>query len=143
MNICPMRKQDRKAVLDMMRVFYRSPAVLTNGSEEIFQADVDHCIGEDPFLEGFVFREDDSIIGYAMIAKSFSTEFGKHCVWIEDLYLVPEKCNKGYGSQFLSYIHDRFPDTIQRLEVERENERAVHTYRKAGFSELPYVEMKR
>lgn len=32
---------------------------------------------------------------------------------------------------------------IFRLEVEVENERAVHIYRKNGFEVLPYMEMKK
>lgn len=35
-----MEEKHRKSILDMMRVFYASPAVLTNGSEEIFEAEV-------------------------------------------------------------------------------------------------------
>ena len=29
-----------------------------------------------------------------------------------------------------------------RLEVEAENRRAMHVYRKNGFEEMPYIEMK-
>lgn len=36
-QIRPMVEEDRNGVLDMMRVFYASPAVLSNGSEEIFE----------------------------------------------------------------------------------------------------------
>ena len=87
--------------------------------------------------------ERETLIGYAMIAKSFSTEFGKPCVWIEDLYLKPEHCEKGFGSQFLRFIGEKYPEAILRLEVEAENSRAVHVYRKNGFGELPYLEMKK
>ena len=33
--------------------------------------------------------------------------------------------------------------SILRLEVEAENEHAVHVYRKSGFEVLPYMEMKK
>ena len=36
-----MTAADKPAVLEMMRVFYASPALLSDGSEEIFAADVD------------------------------------------------------------------------------------------------------
>ena len=49
--IKPMTMEHKAAVLDMMRVFYTSPAVLSNGSEEIFNNDVDNCIGDSPYLE--------------------------------------------------------------------------------------------
>ena len=54
-----MEAKDRPAVLEMMRVFYASPAVLSNGSEEIFQNDIDACVGSNPFLDGYVFVEQE------------------------------------------------------------------------------------
>ena len=143
MEIRPMIERDRREVLAMMRVFYASPAVSTDGSEEIFCVDVDCCLSEEPCLEGYVLAEGEAIVGYAMIARSFSTEFGKPCVWIEDLYLKPAYCEKGYGTQFLAFIERKYPQAILRLEVEAENHRAVHVYRKNGFGELPYLEMKK
>jgi len=82
-----------------------------------------------------------AILGYAMIAKSFSTEFGKPCIWLEDLYLKPEYRGNKIIPQFLSYVKKLFPDAILRLELERENTHALHVYKKSGFIELPYVEM--
>ena len=141
--ILPMTEKHRQTVLDMMRVFYRSDAVYTNGSEEIFAADVDTCISQSPYLEGYVFAEGDAIVGYAMVAKSFSTEFGKMCMWIEDLYLQPDYRHQGYGTAFFAFLAEKYPQAIQRLEVEPENENAVALYKKAGFSVLPYTEMKK
>ena len=142
-EIHPMTKAHREDVLSMMRVFYASPAVATNGSEEIFRADVDTCISNSPYLSGFVFIKDGYLAGYGMIAKSFSTEYGVPCIWIEDIYLKPEYRNMGIGSQFFSFLEEQFPDHLFRLEVEADNFPAVHTYRKNGFTEMPYMEMKK
>lgn len=142
-KILPMTEAHREAVLSMMRFFYASPAVATNGSEEIFQADIDACVGSSPYAEGFVFETDGNLSGYAMLAKSFSTEYGMPCIWIEDIYLEPEYRNQGIGSQFFDYLEKQFPCHLFRLEVEEENAPAVHTYRKNGFTEMPYIEMKR
>lgn len=138
-----MRECDREAVLNMMRVFYRSPAVLSNGSEEIFKANIDACVGDSPYLEGYVFEDGGEIIGYGMLAKSFSTEFGKSCIWIEDLYLREECRGLGLGSAFFKMVEEKYPTALLRLEVEEENERAIHVYRKNGFEVLPYMEMKK
>ena len=86
-TIRAMAREDAPAVIEMMRVFYTSPAVLSNGSEEIFAADVENCVNDSPYLEGYVFEENGELLGYGMLAKSFSTEFGKPCIWIEDLYI--------------------------------------------------------
>lgn len=142
-TIRSMEEKDRGAVLEMMRVFYTSPAVLSNGSEEIFEADIDHCVGDCPYIEGYIFESDGNIQGYAMVAKSFSTEFGKPCIWIEDIYVKDTYRGLGIGSLFLEYIGKKYPNAVLRLEVEAENERAVKVYRKCGFEVIPYMEMKK
>lgn len=138
-----MTREDAQHVIDMMRVFYASPAVLSNGSEEIFRNDVENCVNDSPYLEGYIIEDGHKILGYGMVAKSFSTEFGKPCMWIEDLYLKEEARGLGLGSKFLHFVAEKYPDAILRLEVEEENERAIKTYRKCGFEVLPYMEMKR
>lgn len=138
-----MTAEDKDCVIEMMRVFYTSPAVLSNGSEEIFLSDVENCVNESPYLEGYIFEDSGEVQGYAMVAKSFSTEFGKPCMWIEDLYIKNEYRGLGLGSKFLKYIEKKYPESILRLEVEEENERAVKVYEKCGFEVLPYMEMKK
>ncbi len=138
-----MTKEDSACVMEMMRQFYASPAVWSNGSEEIFRADVDACVGDSPYLEGYIFEADGRIQGYAMVAKSFSTEFGKPCIWIEDLYVKSDYRGTGIGSRFLKYVEETYPNALLRLEVEAENQQAVHVYRKCGYDVLPYMEMKK
>ena len=138
-----MKEKDRVAVLEMMRVFYASPAVFSNGSEEIFNNDIDNCVNNSPYLEGYIFENDNEIQGYAMVAKSFSTEFGKPCIWIEDLYFKPEYRGLGLGTQFFKFMDKTYPHAVLGLEVEEENERAVHVYKKCGYEMLPYMEMKK
>ena len=138
-----MVETDRACVLEMMRVFYASPAVLSNGSEEIFNKDIDACVSECPYAEGFMLQGDGEVQGYAMIARGFSTEFGKPCIWVEDLYIRQEYRGMGIGSRFFEYMEERYPGVIMRLEVEEENTRAVKVYKKSGFEVLPYMEMKK
>ena len=142
-NIRPMQQKDREVVAEMMRIFYASPAVLSNGSEEIFAADIENCINDNPYLEGYVFEAGEQLLGYGMVAKSFSTEFGKPCMWIEDVYIRENARGQGLGSRFLQFVGEKYPNAVLRLEVEEENQRAVHVYRKCGFEELPYMEMKK
>ena len=143
LQILSMTNAHREKVLSMMRVFYASPAVATNGSEEIFQADIDACVGDSPYAEGFVFDSGGALAGYAMIAKSFSTEFGKRCIWIEDVYIKDDFRGKGFGSRFIEQVSRTYPNALLRLDVEEENERAIGVYKKAGFDFLPYLEMKK
>ena len=138
-----MLQEDTKEVLEMMQVFYTSDAVFTNGSQEIFKKDVENCVGECPYLEGYIFEQDGKIQGYGMVAKSFSTEFGKVCMWLEDLYIKEEYRGSGLGSEFFRFVERKYPDTVLRLEVEPENEGAIKLYERCGYRALPYMEMKK
>lgn len=143
MHIRPMEKRDEAQVLEMMAVFYASEAVLSNGSEEIFRRDFENCVSEFPFVQGYVFEQDDALLGYAMVAKSYSTEFGSPCIWIEDLYFREQARGKGYGKRFFRELEQQFPGVVFRLEAEPENERAIGLYRQVGFDVLPYTQFKK
>lgn len=140
-NIRKIKFEDKVEVISMMKTFYSSEAVFTNGSDAIFDADFKACINNSPYLEGYVFASDEIILGYAMLAKSFSTEFGKSCIWFEDLYLKPEYRGQRIIPQFIRYVETVYKDSIFRLEVEKENAHACHVYEKQNFIELPYCEM--
>ena len=136
-------QKDKADVIGMMTKFYASPCVATNGSREIFNADLDACISDNPYLEGYVFECKNEIVGYAMLAKSFSTEYGKPCIWVEDLYIKDDFRGLGIGGDFFKFIEEKFKGAIFRLEVEEENTRAINVYKKAGYDFIPYKEMKK
>lgn len=105
--------------------------------------DINNCVGDCPFPEGYVFSYNNSVAGYAMVAKSFSTEFGKPCIWIEDIFVKQEFQGKGIGTRFLDYIEQKYPNRIFRLEVEKYNRNAIKLHKKSGYDFLPYMEMKK
>ena len=137
-----IKREDKEIIFSMMKTCYSSDAVYTNGSDEIFSKDIENCLNENPYLDGYVFENDGVIIGYAMLAKSFSTEFGKPCIWIEDLYLLQEYRGQHIVPNFIEHIKKKYCDCVLRLEVEKENKHACYVYKKLGFEELPYCEMK-
>ena len=97
MKIRAMQLKDMEEVVGMMRVFYDSPAVIHAAPDEILRQDVKDCVGDCPYIEGYIFEENDRILGYSMVAKSYSTEYGGICVWVEDLYMKEEA--RGLGSE--------------------------------------------
>lgn len=141
LQIVRMRKEYKAIIKQMMKTFYSSEAVLTNGSDEIFENDIKACVSDCVYAEGYVFKDGSEYLGYAMIAKSFSTEFGKPCIWIEDLYIEPLFRGKGIGKEFFKMIFKKYPDVIFRLEAEKENQGALKLYQKCGFDIIPYLEM--
>ncbi len=142
-SIRKMVKSDTDEVFKMMCDFYSSPAIVHKASESVLKKDIEDCVGDLPFVEGFVFENDGSIAGYSMIAKSYSTEFGGQCLWIEDLYIRPQFRGLGIGTKFFSYIEEFYKnDAVRfRLEVEKDNSRAIEVYKKCGYKQSPYIDM--
>ncbi len=140
-EIRQMCKDDKDEVINMMDVFYSSEAVYTNGSIDIFEKDFHACISDNPYIEGYMFISDKKVLGYAMLVKSYSTEFGKQCIWIEDLYIKEEYRGKHIGTKFFEFLFETYKDVLFRLEVEDENTHAISLYKKSGFEVLPYKEM--
>ena len=142
-GIRKMQLEDKKEILAMMEEFYSSNAVATNGSNEIFETDFENCINDYQYLEGFVFYQNEKILGYAMIAKSFSTEFAKRCIYLEDLFIKKEFRGQGIITEFLKYLENIYIDSIFKLEVDKCNINAIEVYKKRGFIPLSYIEMKK
>lgn len=144
MKIRKMEEKDRNTVFKMMRTFYDSPALLTKAPDEVLYQDIDNAISNMPFLDGFVFTDASDIIGYAMTAKSYTTEYGGLSLWIEDLYIIPEYRRQGIGTMFFKFLEKEYPDVVRfNLEVEKENEPAIANYKKNGFLVSGYFEMIR
>ena len=143
-NMRRMKEEDRAAVAEMMKRFYESPAVHSNGSMEIFNSNISECLSGRPFAEGFVFtREDGSICGYAMLVHAYTTEYGMPAIWIEDIYLEEDMRGKGLADDFFDHVKSEHPDHLHRLEAESDNYRAIRSYEKNGFTKMPYLEMMR
>ena len=143
MEIRKMRKADAEGVFTMMEVFYASEALLIHPNQEVLRRTLEDCLADGPYLEGFVFEEEGNLAGYAMVAKSYSTEAGGKCIWVEDLYLSPAYRGKGAGTAFLTFIAQRYAGQAVRLrlEAEPENDRAIRTYRSAGYEILGYTQL--
>lgn len=127
----------------MMQDFYSSPAVSTCGSEDIFQRDVAACLSEEMPVQGYVFVEDSTAAGYAMVVSAFSTEFGAPSLLVEDIYIRPEFRSRGFGRQFFEFLTASSPVVVLRLEASPGNEKALRLYTEMGFEILPYLPLAR
>ena len=137
-----MERRDRETVLAMMRSFYDSPAVIHTASDAVLERNVNDCIGDEPLIEGFVFEENGRTVGYSMASRYYNTEYGGLCIWVEDLYFLPEYRGRGLAGEMFEFLEKRYPNAVRfKLEVEPENERAVQAYLKNGYKALDYTVM--
>ena len=103
MIVREMRKSDTEEVFIMMRAFYDSPALIHKSSDKVLRKDIEDCLSDMPFVEGFILEENGEIAGYSMIAKSYTTEYGGICIWVEDIYIKEEYRGRGYATELFAF----------------------------------------
>lgn len=133
--------KDREVVLNMMKEFYSSPAVLHKIPEENYTKTLDEAEKQSPYLDVFILEHNEQTAGYALTAYTYSNEAGGNVVWIEEIYVLPQFQGKGIGGEFINYIKSGFGDFARiRLEVEESNDGATRLYKREGFEELAYCQ---
>ena len=141
MRIRTLEENDFGQVLDMMRVFYASDALLVHPEDSVLERTLRDSMAGGPYVTGYGFEVDGALAGYGMISRSYSTETGGICLWIEDIYILPQYRGQGIGTAFLQFA-ERLGGAVRlRLEAEPENEKAMSVYRNAGFQELGYTQL--
>jgi GNAT superfamily N-acetyltransferase len=71
-----------------------------------------HLFGERPFAEVLLAEEAGAVVGFALFFHNYSTFRGKPGIYLEDVFVLPERRGKGHGKALLR--------AIARLAVERD-----------------------
>jgi GNAT superfamily N-acetyltransferase len=99
-QIRPARVDDVPIILDLIRdlaTYERAPDEVTATEEQL----VDVLFGERPAAEVLLAFEGKLPVGFAVYFYSFSTWLGRPGLYLEDLFVKPEKRGKGYGRALL------------------------------------------
>lgn len=141
--IHPLTAETRACMIQMMREFYHSPAVLHPVPEWHFERTCDQVLSGSPFVAAQLIQWEEKPAGYGLLAFTYSNEAGGLVLWLEELYIRPAFRGKGLGARYFSYLHQMYDGQVarMRLEVEPENEGARRLYRRMGLQELPYLQM--
>ena len=142
MTIRKLNQSEKAEVLSMMKVFYASDALLVHPEDAVLEKMLSDALRDTPLLTGYGFEVEGTLAGYGMVTRSYSTERGGICVWIEDIYILPQYRGQGIGTAFLQFVERENPGVVRlRLEAEPENEMAMHVYQKSGFEVLGYTQL--
>jgi GNAT superfamily N-acetyltransferase len=98
--IRPARVEDVPIILQLIRdlaTYERAPNDVTATKEQL----VDVLFGERPAAEVLLAFEGQSPVGFAVFFHNFSTWVGRPGLYLEDLFVKPEKRGKGYGRALL------------------------------------------
>src|SRR5881394_803332 len=94
------RVEDVPLILELIRdlaTYERAPDEVTATEEQL----VDVLFGEHPAAEVLLAFEGKSPVGFAVFFHNFSTWLGRPGLYLEDLFVKPEKRGKGYGRALL------------------------------------------
>ncbi len=129
--------------LELAEAFYHSPAVLHPIPAQYMERTFDEMIRSDLYVDGFLISTDeDEPMGYALMSKTFSQECGGLAIWFEEMSVLPAFQGHGVGSKVFEFMEQYYPSWARiRLEVERDNTRAIKLYERLGYQELAYYQM--
>jgi len=133
-EIRPARVEDVPIILELIRdlaTYERAPHEVTATEEQL----LDVLFGERPAADVLLAFEEESPVGFAVYFYNFSTWLGQPGLYLEDLFVKPEKRGKGYGRALLVELAKIALDRgCGRMEwaVLDWNEPAINFYRTLG-----------
>jgi GNAT superfamily N-acetyltransferase len=137
-EIRPARVEDVPLILELIRdlaTYERAPKEVTATEKQL----VGSLFGEKPVAEVLLAFEGKSPVGFAVFFYNFSTWLGRPGLYLEDLFVKPEKRGKGYGRALLVDLAKVARDRgCGRMEwaVLNWNEPAIKFYRALGAKPL-------
>jgi len=133
-----LEQKDRDVYLSMAHDFYAGDAVDHPVPDAFLEATFEELMQGTPYAECWIFEEDGTVQGYALLAKTWSQEAGGLTVWIEELYVQPAFQGRGIGQEFFRFLKENVQPARFRLETEPHNDRAKALYMRQGFRPLHY-----
>lgn len=137
LNIRPARPNEAWLVLD----FIKRLAEYEKCTDDVVadEATIYHSLFVERSAEVVFAEEDGTVVGFALFFHNFSTFVGRKGMYLEDLFVLPEKRGLGYGKALLKHV--------ARIAVERNcgrmewicldwNESALSIYRSIGATPL-------
>jgi GNAT superfamily N-acetyltransferase len=133
-QIRPARVEEVPIILQLIRdlaTYERAPDDVVATEEQL----VDVLFGERPVAEVLLAFEGESPVGFAVYFYNFSTWLGRPGLYLEDLFVRPDRRGKGYGRALLVELAKIARDRgCGRMEwaVLNWNEPAIKFYRALG-----------
>src|SRR5213593_3605525 len=133
-DIRPASVEDVPIILQLIRdlaTYERAPHEVTATEEQL----IDVLFGRRPVAEVLLAFEGKSPVGFAVFFHNFSTWLGRPGLYLEDLFVKPEKRGKGYGHALLvdlaKIARDRGCGRMEWAVLDL-NDPAIQFYHKLG-----------
>jgi GNAT superfamily N-acetyltransferase len=138
-TITPATRNDLHTIVELVRalaIYEKLEHVMVSTMEDFDR----ELFGANAKIECVIAREGDEPVGFALYFNNFSTFLGRKGLYLEDLFVKPERRGKGYGKALL--VH------LAKIAVERQcgrfewsvldwNEPSIRFYESMGATVLP------
>jgi GNAT superfamily N-acetyltransferase len=134
-DIGPLAAADREAAIELLVRQLREHAIAT--PRAAIAAVVDGALADERRALVLVAREGGTAVGIAYVSFTWTLEHGGRSCWLEELYVAPERRERGIGAALLDAVLARARATgcaAIDLEVEAEHARAARLYARRGFT---------
>lgn len=134
MSTRPASAGDVGTLVEMMGEFYAEWETPFDGGQA--KRAFEQLVNDDNLGRVFLLERDGRPAGYAVLTLGFSMEFGGRDGFLDDLFVREPARGHGLGREAMEAV---FNESRRRgvlalhLEVDRDNVRAKHLYRKFGF----------
>ena len=100
--IRPARENEASLILE----FITKLATYEKCLDEVVadEATIFHSVFVEKSAEVVFVEEQGSVVGFALFFHNFSTFVGRKGLYLEDLFILPEKRGLGYGKALLRYL---------------------------------------
>lgn len=132
------------SIVSMMEEFY---AIDGYDIEHQITVDNFHLFINNPELgQAWLVCEGTDILGYLIVVYFFSFEFKGRVGLLDELFIGKKARGKGAGKLAVDFVESYLEKNkckLILLEVEEHNERAIHLYKKNGFTFHPRKFMRK
>lgn len=102
MNIRPAKETEAGLILNFIKQLAEYEKCLDEVVAD--EATIYNSIFVEKAAEVVFAEEDGVVIGFALFFHNFSTFVGRKGLYLEDLFIIPEKRGLGYGKAILKYL---------------------------------------
>ena len=137
-----MQLSDKELFLTMAEKFYSSSAVSHPISHKNFEDVFSIVMNKSPFVRILIIEDGEKPIGYAQLSFTYSMEAGGMVVLIEDVFIDEAHRGGGHGGKLMRFLESEYSTFKRfRLEVMKENKKAINLFEKSGYKVLDYIQM--
>jgi GNAT superfamily N-acetyltransferase len=133
-TIQPAQLSDVPVILQLIQdlaTYERAPDDVSATEEQLRRV----LFSDKPSAEVLIAREGEAPVGFAVYFHNFSTWLGRPGLYLEDLFVKPEKRGKGYGRALLQRLariaHERGCGRMEWAVLDW-NDPAIQFYKKLG-----------